>query len=68
MLARGSKHCRFRSRLCWKNGTFSVYSYAMTIDKSKFEKNGNAGGHAGGTIVELYNRTFKLINVSLDMN
>ena len=51
--------------MCWKNGTFSVHSYAMTIDVSKFEKNGNVCGlfqttadslrHAGGTIVEVCN-------------
>ena len=27
--------------MCWKNGTFSVHSCAMTIDKSQFENNGN---------------------------
>ena len=30
----------FRSRMCWKNGIFSVHSCPMTIDKSKFEKMG----------------------------
>ena len=38
MLAGNSKHCRFRSRTCWKNGSFSVRSCAMAIDISKFEK------------------------------
>ena len=44
MLARSSKHCRFRSRMRWKNGTFTVHSCAVTIDISKFEKNGNVCG------------------------
>ena len=40
MLARSSKHFRFKSRTFWKNGTFSVHSCAMTIDIFKFKKNG----------------------------
>ena len=52
--------------MCWKNGTFSVLSSAMTIDISKFAKKwqcmwtisratADSLRHAGGTIVELYN-------------
>ena len=44
MLARSSKHCRFRGTTCWKNGIFSVHSCAMALDISKFEKNGNVCG------------------------
>ena len=68
MLARSSKHCRFRSRTCWKNGTFSVHSCAMTtlywyIQVWKkcirmwitSRATADSLRRAGGTIVELYN-------------
>ena len=66
MLARSSKHCHFRSRTCWKNGSFLVHSCAGAIDISKFEKKwecmwtfsratADSLWDAGGTIALLHN-------------